>query len=243
MGTPARTTARKARISAGRRQRHSLARITAETQATYEAHLDEYLRQWGGRRYRLPSLLGTLLRLRAPNGLILDLGCGPGQDLRYLKGKEFRAIGVDLAWPFLRYARRRSTRLRLVRADARCLPLRRDTITTVWAAASLIHLPKPALREVLEHLGELVRQPGMLAATFLHGRSSGYLRTGWIPGRYVSKWQKAELARVVRRAGWQIISLETVTNRERKGRWLNLLAQRSGKTSVESKEPTLNKAR
>jgi len=49
---------------------------------------------------------------------------------------------------------------------------------------------------------------------------------GWLPGRYFARWRKDELARAVRRAGWKILELKVVTNRERKGRWLNLLAQR-----------------
>ena len=49
-----------------------------------------------------------------------------------------------------------------------------------------------------------------------------------VPGRHVARWKKEELARTVRRAGWNVLELRVVSNRERKGRWLNLLAQKQG---------------
>jgi hypothetical protein len=77
----------------------------------------------------------------------------------------------------------------------------------------------------LRALRVIVKPSGRLAATFVHGTTSGVLTRGWLPGRYVARWTKEELASAVERAGWDIESLMTVTNRERKGRWLNLLAR------------------
>jgi ubiquinone/menaquinone biosynthesis C-methylase UbiE len=135
-------------------------------------------------------------------------------------------VALDLCWPLLRYARRRSPALRLVRADLRRLPLAPEIFDGVWAAASLIHLPKSQVPAALRALRGVVRPGGLLGATFAHGGRSGYVRSGWIPGRFIARWRKAELARAVSRAGWHILCLETVTNRERKGRWVNLLARR-----------------
>lgn len=108
----------------------------------------------------------------------------------------------------------------------RSLPFRSGVFDGIWAAASLIHLPKSVVRTTLRDLHGLVLPGGVLAATFVQGRRSGFLRAGWIPGRFFSRWRKAELEGAVRQAGWAIISLKTVANRERKGRWLNLLARR-----------------
>jgi SAM-dependent methyltransferase len=135
-------------------------------------------------------------------------------------------MGLDLSKVLLRHARRRNHRIPLVQADMRYLPIRPGAFDGIWAAASLIHLPKPAMRTLLRDVKRLVRPGGMLAATFVHGRASGFLRTGWIAGRYFSRWHRKELAVAVRRAGWTVLRLTTVVNRERRGRWLNLLARR-----------------
>jgi hypothetical protein len=98
----------------------------------------------------------------------------------------------------------------------------------LWAAASLIHLPKPNARRALTDLCKLIRPGGLFAATMAHGVKSHLVRDGWLPGRYFARWGKEELAHAVHRAGWSVLELRVVTNRERKGQWLNLLAQRQG---------------
>jgi len=209
------------------KSRHRTARLIQQTLLSYERQTAAYLRRWGRRRYRCPRLLVEWLKILKPGAMVLDLGCGPGQDVRYLREREFRGVGLDLAWPFLRFARQRSRRAPLVQADIRGLPFRPEPFDGIWAGASLIHLPKPAVRRTLFELHSSVHPGGILGATFTHGHTSGFLKTGWIPGRFFSRWLKAELANAVRCAGWEILSLQTVTNRERKGRWLNLLARHS----------------
>jgi SAM-dependent methyltransferase len=137
-------------------------------------------------------------------------------------------VGLDLTWPLLAYARRHSRRVPLVQGDMRALPFRPGAFAAIWAAASLIHLPKPAARRLLRALRTMVPRGGLLAVTVAQGRHAGFLRTGWIPGRYFARWKKAELARAVTRAGWDVMQLLVVSDCERKGRWLNLIAQRRG---------------
>jgi hypothetical protein len=108
----------------------------------------------------------------------------------------------------------------------RALPFRPGAFDAIWAAASLIHLPKPAVRRLLRALCTMVPRGGLLAATVAHGRHAGFLRTGWIPGRYFARWHRVELTRAVCLAGWEVLTLRAVVNRERKGRWLVLIARR-----------------
>ncbi len=200
--------------------RHSIVR----TLDVYRRGLDTYLAQWGRRRYHVPPLLRDLLRSLSGGARVLDLGCGPGQDTRYLASRGFQPVGFDAVRPFLEWARVRHRETRLVQGDIIELPFRPHAFTAAWAAASLIHLPKRDVRRALTELRAIMTPGGRLAATFVHGTASGVLTRGWLPGRYFSRWTKAELASAVARAGWEIESLTTVTNRERKGRWLNLLA-------------------
>jgi ubiquinone/menaquinone biosynthesis C-methylase UbiE len=134
-------------------------------------------------------------------------------------------VGFDAVGPFLAWARAQHRTARLVQADILDLPFQFSSFDAAWAAASLIHLSKPDVRGVLRALRKVITPGGVLAATFVHGTASGVLTEGWLPGRYVSRWTKSELATAVERTGWEIDVLTTVVNRERKGRWLNLLAR------------------
>ena len=210
----------------------------ARTAEAYTAQADAFIRRWGRRTNRCPALLRELLAMAGPREALLDLGCGAGQDTRLLFVRRHHAvghavghvighvIGLDRTWPLLAHARRRSRRVPLVQGDMRTLPFKPGAFDAVWAAASLIHLPKTEAARLLRALRACVPVGGLLAATVAQGRRAGFLRDGWIPGRYFARWRKAELERAVKRAGWEVVSLMTVTGRERKGRWLNLIARR-----------------
>lgn len=214
------------------------AEVVARTTAAYARQAGTFLRRWGGRATRCPALLRELLTVAGPCAALLDLGCGAGQDARLLFARRPRTIGprvghvvghvvgLDRTWPLLAHARRHSRRIPLVQGDMRRLPFKPGAFDTVWAAASLIHLPKPEAARLLRTLRACVPADGLLAATVAQGRCAGFLRTGWIPGRYFARWRKTELQRTVRRSGWEVVSLVAVTGRERKGRWLNLIARR-----------------
>lgn len=129
--------------------------------------------------------------------------------------------------PLLQFAKRRAPLVPFLLADMRALPIRAGSLDGIWAAASLIHLPKRAVPSVLAALRHLVKPEGLLAATFTYGSNSRVKRTGWMPGRYFARWRKKdELARTLRRAGWTVLSLRVVSNQERKGRWINVIAKR-----------------
>lgn len=199
---------------------------TKQTIQAYASWSEVYLKEWHRRTYRIPLHLQIWIEHLPPRSQVLDLGCGPGQDSRYLRRRGFHVVGLDLTQPFLQVARKRSPKLPLVQADIEHFPFSPETFDGIWAAASLIHLPKTTLKKVLRQVRALIRPTGFLAATFLHGKGAGLLPGQWIPGRYMCKWLKPELQEVFQQARWHIISVQTVSNRERKGRWLNVIAKR-----------------
>ena len=198
-----------------------------QTLRSYTEHASDYLKQWDQRPYRLPPLLGELLSQIPQGTWVLDLGCGPAQDSRFLDRRGFRVVGLDGTWPFLRRARRRSRRLPLVLADLSDPPFRSASFGGIWAGASLIHLPKTVLRKTLRTLHNLTEDEAWFGATFSHGTGAGIVQGGWIPGRYFSFWRKEELARAIEANGWTPFVLKVVSNQERKGRWLNLIARKN----------------
>ena len=199
-----------------------------QTIDVYERSAKECLARWSQRRHRRPPLLVEWLQYLPADARLLDLGCGGGQDAGDLAQRGYRVVGLDRSRALLSAGRRRYCSLPLVRADLRELPFQAMSFNGLWAAASLIHLPKPDARRILTDLYRLVRPGGLFAATMTHGLKSRRVTDGWLPGRYVARWRKDELARAVRRAGWKILELKVITNQERKGRWLNILAQKQG---------------
>lgn len=211
-----------------RRQNHTTSSEISQTLCTYERDADLFLKHWGKKKYKRSQLLTEWLRLLPERAILLDLGCGAGQDTRYLATLGHRVIGLDRTLPLLQFAQRQAPSVLFLLADMRALPIRAGTVDGIWAAASLIHLQKRTVSSALTALRYLVKPEGLFAATFTYGGNSRIKRTGWMPGRYFSRWKKDELARVFRRTGWTVLSLRVVSNQERKGRWINVMAKRAG---------------
>ena len=199
-----------------------------QTIEVYERSAKECLARWSQRRHRRPPLLVEWLQCLPADARLLDLGCGGGQDAGDLAQRGYRVVGLDRTRALLSAGRRRYRALPLVCADLRDLPFQTMSFDGLWAAASLIHLPKPDARRILTDLCRLVRPGGLFAATVTHGVKSRLVTDGWLPGRYIARWRKEEFARAARRAGWTILELRVATNRERKGRWINVIARREG---------------
>ena len=200
--------------------------LVLQTTDAYERSAKECLARWDKRRHRQPPLLVEWLQYLPAGANLLDLGCGGGQDAGDLVRRGYRIVGVDRTSALLSAGRRRYPSLPLVRTDLRSLPFQVLSFDGLWAAASLMHFPKQEARRILADLWGLARPGGLFAATVTYGVASRLVTNGWVPGRYFARWKKDELARAVRRAGWTILELNVVTNRERKGRWINVIARR-----------------
>lgn len=210
---------------AGRSSKHhTTSRSLDETLCTYEKDADVFLKHWGRKRYKPPPLLSEWLLLLPGQAVLLDLGCGAGQDARYLSKLGHRVIGLDRTMPLLQFAKRRARSVPFLLADMRALPIRSGRLHGIWTAASLIHLPKREVARVLAALRQLLKPQGLLAGTFIYGSNSCMNRTGWMPGRYFARWKIDELARTLRKAGWEVLSIRVVSDQERKGRWGNVTA-------------------
>ena len=168
-----------------------------QTIDVYERSAKECLARWSQRRHRRPPLLVEWLQRLPADARLLDLGCGGGQDAGDLGQRGYRVVGLDRTSALLSAGRRRYRALPLVRADIRDLPFQAMSFDGLWAAASLMHLPKPDARRILTDLCRLVRPGGLFAATVTHGVKSRLVTDGWLPGRYFAGERTNSLARFV----------------------------------------------
>ena len=93
-------------------------------------------------------------------GLVLDVGCGPGQVGAYVRGSERTTVGVDSSAQMARLA---ATRLDgAVVGDMRRLPFRSGSIGGILAFYSIIHVPRDELGTVLGEFRRVLRDGGQL---------------------------------------------------------------------------------
>lgn len=104
-------------------------------------------------------------------GRILDLGCGSGRDTKYFLDHGFQAEAVDGSEEMCRAAEELTgTEVKQMMFADLDVTERYDGI---WACASLLHLPKTELAEVLEKTEKALKQDGILYLSFKYGDFDG----------------------------------------------------------------------
>jgi SAM-dependent methyltransferase len=149
----------------------------------YERSAEEFWR--GTRDHDVSQNIGALLRHieGEPPFTILDLGCGPGRDLKAFADLGHVAVGLDGAARFVEMARVYSG-CEVLRQDFLKLQLPAGRFDGVFANAALFHVPGQELPRVLRELHATLKPRGVLFSSNPHGNNE----EGWNRERYGAYW-------------------------------------------------------
>lgn len=117
--------------------------------------------------------------MKRVEGVICDLGCGPGQVARYLKDRGAEVIGVDFSAAMIKQARLRNPDIKFVCADMRALPVKDAAWGGIAAFYSIIHTPRPQIPALLLELKRVLRPGGALLLAYHLGEGEGCCRDYW----------------------------------------------------------------
>jgi len=110
---------------------------------------------------------------------ILDFGCGPGRDLKNFGDFGHDAIGLEGAEKFVEMARTHSG-CEVWHQDFFQLDLPQNRFDGVFANASLFHVPRAILPQVLTDLHTTLKPRGVLFSSNPRGQN----QEGWQSDRY-----------------------------------------------------------
>jgi SAM-dependent methyltransferase len=153
--------------------------IVNQTLAHYEARAEPF---WAGTRdHDVSQNIQALLRFieAPPPWRILDLGCGPGRDLKTFAELGHEAIGLEGTPAFVEMARAHSG-CTVWQQSFLALDLPAGHFDGVFANASLFHVPSQALPHVLRALHATLKPGGVLFSSNPRGEG----QEGWQAGRY-----------------------------------------------------------
>lgn len=129
-------------------------------------------------RQNISALLGAIEGL--PPFSILDLGCGPGRDLKTFCNLGHEAIGIEGAAALAEMARENSG-CEVWGQDFLALDLPPQRFDGIFANAVLFHVPPPELPRVLSELRAALKPRGVLFSSIPHGNDT---ETTHLDGRY-----------------------------------------------------------
>lgn len=156
-----------------------LLHLTRRTLRHYEARAEAF--RAGTRGHDVGQNIHALLsRITAPSPFtLLDLGCGPGRDLKTFHALGHVAIGLDGSASFTAMARA-DTGCEVWQQDFLALNLPVAHFDGVFANASLFHVPVAALPRVLQQLHATLKPEGVLFSS----NPRGHNEAGWNGDRY-----------------------------------------------------------
>ncbi len=167
--------------------------------AAYSNDPEGYERAYAERSADIVDRFSSLL----PGGsTILDLGCGPGRDLRRFAALGHDVTGLELNPDFVAMAARWGS---VVEGDARAVAsfFQPRSFDGIHANAALVHLTDQEVADVLRQVAQLLVPGGRL---FLSLRSIG--STGWLDEpdgrRWYHVWDPDLLVTTVEAAGFVV---------------------------------------
>lgn len=166
------------------------------------------------------ALRARFLRHVKPGARILDAGCGSGRDLKAFATAGYNAVGMDASAELAARARAFSERAVIVTTfEEMDFAAEFDAI---WACASLLHVARTQLPDVLQQCARALHPGGILYVSLKHG---GETR---IDGaRTFTDVAEPELRQKLTEAGFDVVEM-WVTDDVRPGRadqWINSIAR------------------
>jgi len=175
--------------------------ITRRTLDHYERNAQAFLE--GTRDHDVSQNIAALLDAiegTAPFR-ILDLGCGPGRDLRTFKSLGHEPVGLDGSSHFVEMAQSWSG-CPVWQQDFVALDLPAETFDGIFANASLFHVPSAVLPDVLLRLHAALKPRGVLFSS----NPRGHNEEGWNGPRYGCYYDFETWSAVATAAGFQPIT-------------------------------------
>ncbi|MFT4184029.1 MAG: class I SAM-dependent methyltransferase, partial [Rhizobium sp.] len=163
---------------------------------------DDNATLYAGRKRNLPQhRLDAFLAGLPAGASILELGCGGGQDAAYMISRGFDVTPTDGSTELARQAEMLIGRpVKIMRFEALDAEAMFDG---VWAEASLLHVPRTSLGDVLDRVRRALKDDGIFHATFKAGDAEGHDMFG----RYYNYPSAAWLTSLLGEGGWRKIEM------------------------------------
>lgn len=174
--------------------------LARQTLQHYESNAEGF--REGTRDHDVSQNIDALLRhVSAPAPLhILDVGCGPGRDLRTFTRLGHVAVGLDGCERFVEMARADSG-CEVWLQDFLALDLPAERFDGVFANAALFHIPSRKLPAALRELHKTLKPDGVLFCSNPRGND----QEGWTGDRYAAYYQLETWRSFMQAAGFKEI--------------------------------------
>ena len=115
------------------------------------------------------ELLNKFKDLVGEEGLVCDLGCGPGQIARYLKALDINVIGVDKSKGMVEVAKRFNPDIDFYCDDMTNLQVGNSSWNGIVNFYAIIHISPDEIKKVFQEWNRVLNHDGYLLMSFMVG--------------------------------------------------------------------------
>ena len=142
---------------------------TNDVQTGYDLIADEYVRHIYDELQHKPfdrKLLDRFVASVPGNGLVCDIGTGPGHVARYLHERGANVCGIDLAPEMVGRARRLNPGIEFQQGNMFALEIADGTFAGITAFYALVNIPRTEVGRALRELHRVLKPGGPLFLAF-----------------------------------------------------------------------------
>ena len=125
------------------------------------------------------ALLDCFAEQVGTQGVVYDLGCGPGHVGAYLAQTGLRVEGIDLSAGMIAQAQQRYPAIAFTQGDLRSLAAAEDTVSGIVAFYSIIHLHDQEIVVTFQEWWRVLRPGGRVLLAFHVGDTIEHYTTLW----------------------------------------------------------------
>lgn len=148
--------------------------------SNYDALASAYAREISGELDHRPMERKLLQKFAAAcDGLICDLGCGPGHVTEYLRRSNVNVIGLDLSSGILNQARAMHSEIIFLQGNMLDLPFAHAKLAGIISFYSIIHFDETQVARAFAEMARVLRPGGLVLLGVHVGRDVVHVNELW----------------------------------------------------------------
>ena len=168
------------------------------------------------------SFLKPLAQRLPAEAFILDVGCGSGRDLRWMKKRGFDVIGFERS-PGLAELARDNAGCEVIEGDFETYDFSSILVDGLMLVGALVHVPHERFSKVFENITSAIPENGSVLITLKEG--SGYRTDSY--GRTFYLWDDPKAREVFDTLGFKVCDFSTSVSKTGSGDvWLSYVLEK-----------------
>lgn len=200
---------------------------TSMTARSYNENAQSYQSQYAGRLVAKDQLDEFKSLVHAP-AKVMDIGCGPGFDTKYLAEK-YAVTSMDISKRMVEIARFENPGVDIKYGDITTFPIEKNTYKGIWSRGAIHHIHEEDLDGVFQKIADALVEDGIFYLIVREGEGEELLRDSKHYGEYERFYHFFTVEELKERGEKAGLSLETVHDTKRSHKWIAAIFRKGQK--------------